>query len=308
MSGAPNIRKSDGVIRRRILVVAGSLVLLSFLGGGAVIYYFGRDLPTRVDVAATYRPPIVSTVYDVHGQAIGQFYHQRRFVVPLERVPAHVVQAFLAAEDARFFSHRGVDIVAILRALFSNLRRGTIPEGGSTITQQLVRGLLLSRERTFKRKIREAILAYRLERNHTKEEILYLYLNQIYLGHGNYGVDAASRDYFGKGVEELSLAEGALLAGLPRSPMRKSPYRDFFSAMERQRYVLRRMMEEKFLTREEYEEAVQTPVRLTPSPDLNSLTAPYFVEHVRRTIGDRYGFDPLLQGGLRIYTSLDATL
>jgi len=151
-------------------------------------------------------------------------------------------------------------------------------------------------------------LAYRVERNHTKEEILYLYLNQVYFGHGNYGIEAASRDYFGKGVEGLGLAEAALLAGLPRAPSRSSPYRDFFSAMERQRYVLRRMYQEGFITEETYIEALQAPIRLTPAPALNSQIAPYFVEYVRQTIGDRYGFDPLLQGGLHIYTSLDASI
>jgi len=192
-----------------------------------------------------------------------------------------------------------------MRAVFSNLRRRAVREGASTITQQLVRGFFLTPERTLGRKIREAILAYRVEKNHTKEEILYLYLNQVYFGHGNYGIEAASRDYFGKGVDQLSLAEAALLAGLPRSPSRNSPYRDFFAATERQRYVLRRMLQEKFINEAAYREALQTPVRLSPAPALNSQIAPYFVEYVRRVIGDRYGFDPLLQGGLQIYTTLD---
>jgi penicillin-binding protein 1A len=282
--------------------------VLAFLAAAGVIYYYGRDLPDRVDIASAYRPPVVSTVYDADGRPIGEFYHQRRVVIPLERVPAHAIHAFLAAEDARFFKHRGVDIVAIARAFFSNLRSGGVRQGGSTITQQLVRGLLLSPERTFRRKVREAILAFKVERNHSKEEILFLYLNQIYLGHGNYGVAAASRDYFGKSVENLTLPEAALLAGLPRSPTRSSPYRDFFAATERQRYVLRRMFREGFIDRSTYQEALESPVRLTPSPALNSQIAPYFVEHIRRSIGDQFGFDPLLQGGLQIHTSLDASL
>ena len=282
-----------------IVLILGVPFLLSFIVAGGLFYYYGYDLPRRLDLKSTYRPAVVSTVYDVRGQPIGEFYHQRRVVVPLERIPSHVVRAVLAAEDARFFKHKGVDGFAILRALIRNLRRGEIREGGSTITQQLVRGFFLTPERTLRRKIREAILAYRVERNHTKEEILYLYLNQVYFGHGNYGIEAASRDYFGKGVEGLTLAEAALLAGLPRSPSRSSPYRDFFSAMERQRYVLRRMYQEGFITEATYLEALQAPIRLTPAPALNSQIAPYFVEYVRQTIGDRYGFDPLLQGGLR---------
>jgi len=291
-----------------VLGIIGALFLTGFLGIAALIYYFGQDLPDRLDLMSNYRPSVVSTVYDAHGLPIGEFYHQRRMVVPLERIPPHVIQAFLAAEDARFFKHKGVDLFAVFRASISNLRRGEIREGGSTLTQQLVRAFFLTPERTLKRKIREAILAYRVERNHTKEEILYLYLNQVYFGHGNYGIEAASRDYFGKGVKDLNLAQAALLAGLPRSPSRSSPYRDFFSAIERQRYVLRRMYKEEFITEAAYQESLQTPIRLTPAPLLNSQVAPYFVEHVRQVIGERYGFDPLLQGGLHIYTSLDSSL
>lgn len=298
-------------LNRGVGVFLFSLAVLAAIGAAtvaAVVFYYGRDLPKRFDAKAHYKPPVVSRVYDRYGVAIAEFYHQRRFLVPLARIPPHVVNAFVAAEDARFFKHRGVDLAAILRALVANLRYGEIREGGSTITQQLVRSLLLSRERTFRRKIREAILAYRLEKNHSKEEILYLYLNHIYLGNGNYGVEAASRDYFGKGVESLNIAEAALLAGLPRAPSRSSPYKDFFAALERQRYVLRRLHEEGWISDLDYRDALETPLRLTPSPSLNSQIAPYFAEHIRRLVGERYGFDPLFQGELEIFTSLDATL
>ena len=291
-----------------ILWSFAALSLLGFIGVAGMVYYYGHDLPSRLDLTSNYQPAVVSTVYDVQGRPIGEFYHQRRVVVPLDRIPPHAIQAFLAAEDARFFKHGGVDGFAILRAFFANLKRGGVREGGSTLTQQLVRGFFLTPERTLKRKIREAILAYRVERNHTKEEILYLYLNQVYFGHGNYGIEAASRDYFGKAVEDLSVAEAALLAGLPRSPSRNSPYRNFFAAMDRQRYVLKRMDEEGFISETVYQDALQTPIRLAPAPLLNSQIAPHFVEYVRQTIGDRYGFDPLLQGGLHIYTSLDTSL
>jgi penicillin-binding protein 1A len=299
------LKSEKSFLFRYIYWTLGSISAVGLIGVAAVLYYFGHDLPSRLDLKSAYSPAVVSTVYDVRGQPIGEFYHQRRIVVPLDRMPPHVIQALLAAEDSRFFAHGGVDVFAIMRAAFSNLRRRAVREGASTITQQLVRGFFLTPERTLGRKIREAILAYRVEKNHTKEEILYLYLNQVYFGHGNYGIEAASRDYFGKGVDQLSLAEAALLAGLPRSPSRNSPYRDFFAATERQRYVLRRMLQEKFINEAAYREALQTPVRLSPSPALNSQIAPYFVEYVRRVIGDRYGFDPLLQGGLQIYTTLD---
>ena len=299
------LKSEKSFLFRSICWTLGSISAVGLISVAAVLYYFGHDLPSRLDLMSAYRPAVVSTVYDVRGQPIGEFYHQRRIVVPLDRMPPHVIQALLAAEDSRFFAHGGVDVFAVMRAVFSNLRRRAVREGASTITQQLVRGFFLTSERTLGRKIREAILAYRVEKNHTKEEILYLYLNQVYFGHGNYGIEAASRDYFGKGVDQLSLAEAALLAGLPRSPSRNSPYRNFFAATERQRYVLRRMLQEKFINEVAYQEALQTPVRLSPAPALNSQIAPYFVEYVRRVIGDRYGFGPLLQGGLQIYTTLD---
>ncbi|HEX2386901.1 MAG TPA: PBP1A family penicillin-binding protein, partial [Candidatus Binatia bacterium] len=293
---------------RFFIYTIGLTVLLAALAVGGVLYYYGHDLPDRLDLASTYEPAVVSTVYDMQEKPIGEFYLQRRFVVPLDHIPRHVVQALLAAEDSRFYAHRGIDVVAIVRASFANLRKRGVHEGASTLTQQLVRGFFLTPERTFSRKIREAILAYRVEKNHSKDEILYLYFNQVYFGHGNYGIEAASRDYFGKSVSEINVAEAALLAGLPRSPSRNSPYRDFFAARERQRYVLGRMLSEGFITRAAYEEALQTTLRLNPAPALNSQIAPHFVEHVRRVIGDRYGFDPLLQGGLRIYTTLDSSL
>src|ERR1044071_5336345 len=293
---------------RFFLYTIGVAVLIGTVAVGGVLYYYGHDLPDRLDLASTYEPAVVSTVYDMHEKPIGEFYLQRRIVVPLDRIPRHVVQALLAAEDSRFYTHRGIDVVAIARASFANLRKRGVHEGASTLPQQLVRGFFLTPERTFSRKIREAILAYRVEKNHTKEEILYLYLNQVYFGHGNYGIEAACRDYFGKSVGEINIAEAALLAGLPRSPSRNSPYRDFFAARERQRYVLGRMLAEGYITRAVYDEALQTPIRLNPAPALNSQIAPHFVEHVRRVLGDEYGFRPLLQGGLRIYTTLDADL
>ncbi|HTM09535.1 MAG TPA: PBP1A family penicillin-binding protein [Verrucomicrobiae bacterium] len=293
---------------RFFVYTIGLTIFLAALAVGGIIYYYGHDLPDRLDLKSGYQPAVVSTVYDIEEKPVGEFYLQRRFVVPLDRIPRHVIQALLAAEDSRFYAHGGIDLVAIVRASFANIRKRKVHEGASTLTQQLVRGFFLTPKRTFDRKIREAILAYRVEKNHTKDEILYLYFNQVYFGHGNYGIEAASRDYFGKTVSDINVAEAALLAGLPRSPSRNSPYRDFFAARERQRYVLGRMLSEGFVTRATYEDALQTPLHLNPAPALNSQIAPHFVEHVRRVIGDRYGFNPLLQGGLRIYTTLDSSL
>jgi penicillin-binding protein 1A len=227
----------------------GSTVLLAALAVGGVLYYYGHDLPDRLDLASTYEPAVVSTVYDMQEKPIGEFYLQRRFVV--RSIGSRSMSSKLCSRRKTRDSTRtaGVDIYAIVRASFANLKRRGVHEGASTLTQQLVRGFFLTPERTFSRKIREAILAYRVEKNHTKDEILYLYLNQVYFGHGNYGIEAACRDYFGKSVGEINIAEAALLAGLPRSPSRNSPYRDFFAARERQRYVLGRMLAEGYITR-----------------------------------------------------------
>src|SRR4051812_751910 len=188
---------------RFFIYTVGLTVMLAALSVAGVIYYYGHDLPSRLDLKSTYQPAVVSTVYDANEKPIGEFYLQRRIVVPLERIPPHVVRALLAAEDSRFYVHRGIDVFAIVRASFANLRKRGVHEGASTLTQQLVRGFFLTPERTFQRKIREAILAYRVEKNHTKDEILYLYFNQVYFGHGNYGIEAASRDYFGKSVTDI---------------------------------------------------------------------------------------------------------
>ncbi|MCK7505798.1 MAG: transglycosylase domain-containing protein [Desulfobacterales bacterium] len=187
-------------------------------------HYISQDLP-KINSLMDYRPPIITTVYAEDGRKIAEFFKERRIVIPLSEVPPLLVNAFVAAEDSRFFQHQGVDPFSILRAALKNLEAGTIKQGGSTITQQVTRSFLLTPERSYIRKIKEVILSYRIEKAFTKEEILFLYLNQIYLGHGAYGVQAAAENYFGKSVKDLSLAECAVLAGLPQAPTRYSPFR-----------------------------------------------------------------------------------
>ncbi len=192
-----------------------------------------------------YRPPIITEIYSDDGEVIGRLWEEKRIVVPLEGLPRHLIQAFIAAEDSRFFEHEGVDIQGIIRALFKNLAAGKIEQGGSTITQQVTKSLLLKNtEKTYRRKVREATLSIQLEKIFSKEKILFLYLNQIYLGHGAYGVEAAARTYFGKAAKDLSLEQSALLAGLPQAPARYSPVSHFDRAKARQKYVLERMREE----------------------------------------------------------------
>jgi len=217
------------------LAIAGSL--LGAAAFAAMIGYFSRDLPT-LETLANYRPPTVTLVEDHEGKLLGEIYEKRRYVVPLESIPKHVQDAFVASEDASFWEHAGIDYMGIVRAMFRNVQEMAMAQGASTITQQVARNFLLTSEKKLARKIREAILATRVETAFDKEHILYLYLNQIYLGSGAYGVEAAARVYFDKHVEELTLAESALLAGLPQRPSDYSPHRNWDKARARQEYVV----------------------------------------------------------------------
>ena len=272
---------------------------------GIVSYvYFTTDIPS-VEALKTYGPPTVTKFYSDDGEVIEEFFTEKREVIFLSRMPNHLIQAFVAGEDSRFFQHKGLDYIAILRALSRNIFSGEIVQGGSTITQQVVKSLLLTPEKSFSRKFREAILAYRIEKNLSKEEILFLYLNQIYLGHGAYGVATAAETYFGKRVEELNLAESALLAGLTQAPSRNSPFQNPDQAKKRQAYVLARMAEEGSISSEELGRALRTPLRLMSNLASPLEKAPYFVEHVRKYVGEKYGKDALVKKGLSVYTTVD---
>ena len=197
--------------------VVSLVISLCLLGWAALLvgyHHFAQDLPSLEVLESDYRPPTVSYFYAADGRVIGEFAREHRLVTPLDRIPRRVIQAFIAAEDRNFYEHPGVDLAGILRAMVKNVEAGRIVQGGSTITQQVTRSFLLSNERSFRRKIREAILAWRIEQNFSKDEILFLYLNQPYLGRGAYGVASAALLYFGKKVEDLTLAEGAFMAGL----------------------------------------------------------------------------------------------
>ncbi len=321
----PNVRKdpdSKGVEKRdpekksrsifaRLLIAflwLGLFLLICALGAATAAYYtyrhFSRDLP-EIASLNDYRPPAVTMVYADDGQKIGEFYKERRIVVSLKRMPEHLTQAFIAAEDARFYTHPGVDLRSIARAFLKNLEAGTVVQGGSTITQQVTKSFFLTPKRTYTRKFREAILAYRIDRKFSKEEILYLYLNQIYLGHGAYGVQAAAQNYFGKSVEELTVAECAMLAGLPQAPSDYSPFHHPEAAKERQIYTLRRMVENGFITAEEAAAAESEKLDIHPRRNWFIEKAPYYTEHVRRYVAEKYGEELLYNGGLSIYTAVD---
>lgn len=284
-----------------VLLVLGALALLA---GAAAYFQLERSLPS-IQSLRDYRPSIVSTMYAGDGTVIGEFAAERRYVRPLEEFPRYVILAFLAAEDANFYEHKGLDFGSIVRAMIKNIEAGGIVQGGSTITQQVVKTLLLSPERTWVRKLKEAILAYRIDRSMTKDEILYLYLNQIYLGAGAYGVEAAAQTYFGVGAHDLSLAQAALLAGLPKAPSRYSPFQNIEKALERQHYVLDRMVEVGFLSQEEALRARQEPLHLLESPEGTTYPLNSFTEEVRRLMEQKYGARMLYREGLSIHTTLD---
>jgi penicillin-binding protein 1A len=286
------------------MVTAVILMLAGVATGLGIYFYLAQDLP-QIGSLAEYRPPIITTVYADDDSKIGEFYKERRKVVPLNSMPSVLINAFIAAEDARFFKHKGIDLASIVRAFFKNLEAGTIVQGGSTITQQVTKSFFLSPERSYTRKIKEAILAYRIDRKFSKEEILYLYLNQIYLGHGAYGVEAAAENYFNKSSQELNLAEGSLLAGLPQAPSRYSPFRSPEKAKERQIYVLNRMVAEGYITNLEATEAINTALDIKPRRNWFSNEAPFYSEHIRRYIEKKYGADMLYKEGLKIYTAVN---
>ncbi len=293
---------------RTLLAVAAFLALGTLLGAVGVYLAFLRELPDLRSLD-DYQPPLASRVLDRNGAPIGVFFNERRELTPLEAVPGHVIDAFVASEDSAFFEHQGIDFQSILRAAWMNLLAGEKVQGGSTITQQMVKGLLLSPERTYRRKIREMILARRIEQHFSKREILYLYLNQIYFGRGAYGIGEAARTYFDKEVGDLRVAEAALLAGLPKAPSRYSPYANPERAEERRRYVLKRMLEDELIDPETWTAAVaEKPVLVDPEATDAYAAAAYFTEEVRRRLFDELGGDAVLQGGLLIETSLDLDL
>jgi len=289
-------------------LVLGFLVSLLTLGGvGGVFLYdqFTQNLPS-VEKLLVYEPPVTTRLMAADGSLLAEFFVERRYVEPIYKIPRVVQLAFVASEDATFYDHRGIDLLSIGRAALENYRAGSTRQGGSTITQQVVKALLLTPERSYERKLKEMFLAFQLERQLTKDEILYLYLNQIYLGNGAYGVQAAARNYFGKDVSDLTLGEAALLAGLPQAPSRYSPRRHMDRATARQRYVLRQMVKAGFVTHEEARQAEETPIELAP-PRVSEAQglAPYFVEHVRRYLVKRYGGTAAYKLGLDVYTTLD---
>lgn len=265
-----------------------------------VLYAFLRELP---DLSLLQNEPAQSTrLYDVNGQMISQFWLEQRTLIPLSKVPQNLQEAVLATEDVRFYKHWGIDFLGVFRAFLMNIKAGRVVEGGSTITQQLARNLFLSRDQTLSRKVREALLSLQIERNFTKKQILEMYLNQIYFGQGAYGVESASRTYFGKHAQDMTLDECAMLAGMPKAPTNYDPYKNPLAALQRRNKVLNNMAEEGFITLQEATNAKNQPLELRK---IEVQTAPYFVEYVRQQLEAKYGTHTVYKGGLAVYTTLD---
>jgi len=285
-----------------------ALVLLSVcLGLGAVtglLMAYMQDLPV-VPGPDNLSPSLATKIYDINGQLITQLAIENRTLIHLDQTPKHLVEALIALEDRHFYSHWGIDPEGILRAALVDLRTGHLTEGASTLTQQLAKNLFLTRERRFSRKIKEMLLAFQIERHFTKQEILEMYLNQVFFGNGAYGVEAASRTYFGKHASELDLSECALLAGIPRSPNANNPIDDPKQARFRRDTALHAMLEENLISPEEYAAAVAEPVAVFHA---DPVVAAYFVDYVRQQLEATYGTNAVYKGGLSVYTTLDLRL
>ncbi len=302
------------------LVALGLLSgILGALGVVALFYWAAQDLP-EMDRIADFQPPQATIILARDGSPLGSLYHEKRFTVPLELMSPYITKAFLAAEDDSFYQHQGIDPVAILRAAIVNFQSGKSTQGGSTITQQVIKQLLLTPEKSYRRKIKEAILAYRLEKQLSKDEILTTYLNQIFLGQQSYGVEAASRTYFGKHATDITLAESALLAGMPQAPSRYNPFRYPQSAKARQMYVLGRLRTLQWITEEEYQQAVAEPLVYWTMPEAQLGAAGWYMEEVRRLLIEffneenlaamgiktrKYGQDYVYEAGLTVTTAMD---
>jgi penicillin-binding protein 1A len=294
------------------LFTAGTIVfLVSVTAIAGLLWHYSKDLPDYSQLQ-DYEPAVMTRVHASDGSLLAEYAHERRLYIPIQAVPKLVTNAFVAAEDKNFYEHNGIDFQGIMRAgmaFVQNYGSGRRPQGASTITQQVAKNFLLSNELKFSRKIREALLAMKIERTFSKQKILELYLNEIYLGVGAYGVAAASLLYFDKSVHELTIPEAAYLAALPKGPNNYNPFRHHDEAIARRNYVIERMAEDHYITAQEAEQAKKDPLKVTTRPTgARIFAAEYFAEEVRRYIADNYTETKLYEGGLSVRTTLDPKL
>ncbi|MEQ1706141.1 MAG: transglycosylase domain-containing protein, partial [Rickettsiales bacterium] len=276
----------------------------------AMFYYYAKDLPDYSQLSR-YDPATLTRLYAANGKLLAEYATEKRVFVPLSAIPKSVTNAFLSAEDKNFYSHKGIDFTGLARAVINNIKnygQGKSLVGGSTITQQVVKNFLLTNEKSIERKIKEAILAMRISRVYSKDRILELYLNEIYLGLGSYGVAAAAQNYFNKSLDELTIEEIALLAAEPKAPAQYNPRKNYDAAKERRDWVIKRMREDGYITPEQEIIAKEAPITLRDRDVTDTARADFFSEEVRRTLADMYGADVLYGGGLVVKTTLNPEL
>lgn len=292
-------------VKKRIIAsIALAGIFFGILAGA--FFSLIHDLP-QINDLKQFKPSAVTTVYSSDKKILDQFYIEKRFPVTLDKIPQTLIDAIISTEDSSFFSHSGIHFKAVARAIFHDLKSGRLKQGGSTLTQQLAKTLFLTSEKSFIRKIKEAILTLQIERRYTKNEILELYLNQIYLGSGSYGVEAAARTYFDKSVQDLDLAESALIAGLPKAPSTYSPLKNQDKARKRRDIVLNRMQMTKTISEIEYQGAVKQVIQTASTTKTNSM-AGYFVQYIKFKIEKEFNLKNIYSGGLTIHTSLNLRL
>jgi len=292
------VRRAGVSILFALAIVAGAVA--------GVLLAFENDLP-QVSSLEQFEPNIITRIYAADGTLIGDFAIEKRVIVGFKDIPPVLRNAVVAVEDADFWKHLGINLWRIPGAAISNFRSGRRSQGSSTLTMQLSRVLFLTPEKTYERKVKEAILAFQIEKNFTKEEIFTLYCNQVYFGNGNYGVEAASQALYSKSIKDLTLSEAALIAGLPQNPSRLSPLESPERAVQRRNHVIQRMLEEKYVSQEEASRAQAEPLNLHPRKEPPS-TAPYFIEEVRKYLEREYGSQQIYQGGLQVHTTLDPVM
>ncbi|MDH3335150.1 MAG: transglycosylase domain-containing protein, partial [Rhodospirillaceae bacterium] len=298
----------------RIILTLFSIMFLAGLAGlGGVVFVFwnfGRDLPDYQQLAV-YEPPVMTRVHAGDGRLLAEYATEKRVFVPIRAMPRRIINAVLSAEDKNFYTHTGVDFLSVARAAMQNVKNygsGRRPVGASTITQQVAKNFLLTNEVSISRKVKEAILAFRIERAFSKDRILELYLNEIYLGQGSYGVAAAALDYFNKSLDQLTIAEAAFLAALPKAPNNYNPVRNPVAAKERRNWVISRMNEDGFISDEEKIQAQAEELTVRHRAPTEFVTADDFAEEIRRELADKFGESRLYKGGLSVHTTLDPRL
>lgn len=297
-------KTTTGSMLGKVILIIGMILFVMIVGVGCG--FLTASLNTRSNLAEDIVPPASSQIYDIHGNEIANIHAaENRRPIGINEIPQNLQNAFIAVEDNRFYDHVGIDPRGIIRAVWANIRGRTVTEGGSTITQQLAKNAYLTQDRTLKRKVQEVFLALQLERQYTKQEILELYMNQIYFGQGAYGVQAAAQTYFGKDAKDLTLNECAMLAGIPKSPNYYSPINNMDAAMERKAVVLDQMVKYGYISDSEAASTKKEPLHIAKSTNDGGKNASYFVDYVLQLLAEKYGDDAIYKDGLKIYTTID---